>query len=139
MRQSWTHPGLNHKADTCSVTRVGSLVTVSRVFGYVPDEAVTADLRHPPAEGGYQAELRQMLFENLKDILGLAGATLDHVGHVNIFVSAGVGGKKAITPMIDKLWRELFPDRSNQPSRCVDDEVLAHGLNFACTCIADMS
>lgn len=70
-----------------------------------------------PATGKIPDELEaqaEIMFENLKLILKAAGATLDQVVKVTVFVKTAEGRL-----VINKPWIESFPDAASRPARHV--------------------
>lgn len=84
------------------VTRVGDTLYVSGQVGVDPASKQVVD-------GGIAAQTRQTL-ENLKRALALAGATLDHVAKVNVFLT-----DMSDFAAFNTVYREYFP--KSPPSR----------------------
>lgn len=101
-RQTFTYPDSRPDLPFSPVTRIANTLYVSGQVGVDP-------LTRKVVDGGIVGQTRQTL-ENLKRALELAGATLEHVAKVNVF----------LTEMTDfaefnAVYREYFP--SNPPSR----------------------
>jgi 2-iminobutanoate/2-iminopropanoate deaminase len=67
------------------------------------------------ARGGYAAdaaEQTRQMFENLRDIVTAAGATLDDVLKMTVYVR-----DDSYRALLDMEWLKAFPDRDTQPAR----------------------
>ena len=84
------------------VTRIGSVLYISGQVGIDPATKQVVD-------GGVGPQTRQTL-ENLKRALTLAGATLDHVAKVNVFLT-----DMSDFAAFNAVYREYFP--KSPPSR----------------------
>lgn len=84
------------------VTRIGNTLYVSGQVGVDPSTRTVV-------EGGIGPQTRQTL-DNLKRALELAGATLDHVAKVNVFLT-----DMTEFSAFNAVYREYFP--TNPPSR----------------------
>lgn len=103
-------------------TRSGKLVFVSGQLGL--------DAQGKVVSGGIAAETRQVL-ENVKSVLALAGASLDHVTMVNIYLIDLDGD---FTPM-NQVYREFFT--ASPPARAtVEVRKLALGTKVEISAIA---
>lgn len=103
-RRSFDVPGLGHGTNpTPVVTRVGGLVTTAAVQGW---DRATQEL---PAD--LQDEVA-LVFANLADALGAAGASLDDVAHVDVLAASG-----EVRGPLNTVWRERFPDAASRPTR----------------------
>lgn len=101
-RQTFAYPDSRPDLPFSPVTRIGNTLYVS---GQVGVDSATRKV----VDGGVVGQTRQTL-DNLKRALELAGATLEHVAKVNVF----------LTDMNDfaefnSVYREYFP--ANPPSR----------------------
>ncbi|MDE1924296.1 MAG: RidA family protein [Gammaproteobacteria bacterium] len=84
-------------------TRVGDTIWVS---GQIPLDPATMTL----VEGGIEAETRRV-FENLKAIVTAAGATLDHVVKVNIYM-LDLAHFALVNKIMAEYFREPYPARA---------------------------
>jgi 2-iminobutanoate/2-iminopropanoate deaminase len=101
-RQVFNHPSAGAALPFSSVVRAGNTLYVS---GHVPIEPETKNI----TSGGIGPQTRQTL-ENLKRTLALAGATLDNVVKVNIFLTDMSEFKE-----MNAIYKEYFP--SEPPAR----------------------
>lgn len=103
-RRSIEVPGLNHGGlpipQACVVGNIlvsGGISPVDPSTGSVPEGA---------------DEQVELVFANVRRVLDAAGGGPQDVVKCTVFVR-----DKAIRPVIDKHWLELFPDQASRPAR----------------------
>ncbi|HKP41488.1 RidA family protein [Mycobacterium sp.] len=103
-RRSIEVPGLHHGGlPIPQACVVGNLLTSSGISPLDPaTETVPEDIEK-------QVEL---VFANARRVLEAAGGRPEDVAKCTIFVR-----DKAIRPVIDKYWIEMFPDAASRPAR----------------------
>lgn len=122
LRQSIEIPGLGHGGQPIpAASRVGPLLVSGGISGKDPE---TGTIPEDPA-----AEVAQA-FTNLKAILEAAGATLEHVAKVTVFVK-----DRDIRTHVNPPWLELFPDPESRPARHTLETSLA-GMRIQLECLA---
>jgi 2-iminobutanoate/2-iminopropanoate deaminase len=82
--------------------RIGSVMYLPELRGV---DFASGELLH-----GYEQQIRQAL-RNGELTLEYAGATLDNVAHVTVYVAELESGHEAL----NKVWPEFFPDASDRP------------------------
>jgi len=103
-RRSIEVDGFNHGAQPIpAASRVGNIVMTGGVYGLDPQT------RKIPDDVEKQAEL---MFFNLKRIMAAAGATMDRVVKMTVYVKVAEG-----RPAVNKQWLEAFPDPASRPAR----------------------
>lgn len=103
-RRSIHVPGLGHGAQPIpNASVVGGLFMSGGISGKDP---ATGAVPEDPA-----AEVAQA-FANLRAIVEAAGATLDRVVKVTVFVA-----ERAIRTHLNPVWEEYFPDPESRPAR----------------------
>lgn len=103
-RRSIEVPGLHHGGlPIPQACVVGNLLTSS---GISPLDPATETV---PEDVEKQVEL---VFANARRVLEAAGGRPEDVAKCTIFVR-----DKAIRPVIDKYWIEMFPDAASRPAR----------------------
>lgn len=103
-RRSIDVPGLHHGGlPIPQASVVGNLLVSSGISPLDPDTGTV------PAEVERQVEL---VFANVRRILDAAGGSPDDIVKCTVFVR-----DKAIRPVIDKRWLEMFPDEHSRPAR----------------------
>jgi len=103
-RRSIEVPGLHHGGlPIPQACVVGDLLVSS---GISPLDPATGTV---PGDVEQQVEL---VFGNVRRVLEAAGGRLEDVAKCTVFVR-----DKAIRPVIDKHWLELFPDETSRPAR----------------------
>ena len=86
-----------------SGARVGNMIFSSGIMG--KDPATDA----LPADGPAQV---RFAFENMRELLRLAGATLESVGHVKVYLK-----DNALRETVNEQWIRCFPDAHDRPAR----------------------
>ncbi len=103
-RRSIEVDGFNHGAQPIpAASRVGNIVMTGGVYGLDPQTGKIPD------DVEKQAEL---MFFNLKRIMAAAGATMDRVVKMTVYVKVPEG-----RPAVNKHWLEAFPDPASRPAR----------------------
>ena len=83
--------------------RVGNMVFSSGIMGKDP---ATDTL---PADGPSQV---RFAFQNMRELLRLAGASLEDVGHVKVYLA-----DDTLRPVVNEHWLQCFPDPDDRPAR----------------------
>jgi len=96
-------PGLSHNAPIPLGAKIGSMVFSSGISGRNPETKVI------PQEPDRQAE---MLFQNIRKFMELAGGTPENIGHMTVFLK-----EEKYRESINKEWVKMFPDESDRPAR----------------------
>jgi 2-iminobutanoate/2-iminopropanoate deaminase len=102
-RRSIEVPGLRHGAPIPQASVVGNLLVSG---GIGPQD---------PATGGLPDgtdEQVVMAFANVRRVLTAAGGSVGDIVKVTVFVQ-----DRAIRPVVDKYWVEMFPDEDSRPAR----------------------
>lgn len=103
-RRSIEVPGLRHGALPIPVASVvGNLLVSGGINPVDPETGVTPD------EVDEQVEVA---FANVRRVLEAAGGTPGDIVKCTVFVR-----DRAIRPVIDKYWVEMFPDAASRPAR----------------------
>jgi enamine deaminase RidA (YjgF/YER057c/UK114 family) len=102
-RRSIEVPGLRHGAPIPQACVVGNLL-VSGGISPVDPETETI----PDSTDGQVA----MAFANVRRVLAAAGGSTGDIVKCTVFVQ-----DKAIRPVVDKYWVEMFPDEASRPAR----------------------
>lgn len=101
-RQTYNYTGSHPDLPFAPATRIGTTLYISGQVGVDPVSRIVI-------EGGIGPQTRQAL-DNLKRALALAGATLDHVAKVNVFLT-----DMTEFAAFNAVYREYFP--TDPPSR----------------------
>ena len=96
-------PGLAHNAPIPMGAKVGNLIFSSAISGR---DSETEKLPPDPDE---QAEI---LFQNIRRFMQLAGGTPENIGHMTVFLK-----DEKYRDSINKAWVKMFPDEHNRPAR----------------------
>lgn len=83
-------------------TRIGDLIHANRITGI--------DLTTGKLADGIDAQMVQA-FDNLRHVVEQAGATLDNVAQVSIFVA-----QREFMPAINKAWEPIFGNADDRPT-----------------------
>jgi len=102
-RRSIEVPGLRHSAPIPQAAVVGNLLVSG---GISPADPQTGAV----PEG--TDEQVAMAFANVRRVLAAAGGTPEDVVKCTVFVR-----DRAIRPVVDKYWVEMFPDEASRPAR----------------------
>ena len=115
-RRSIDLPGATHEAPVPMACRVGNVLFSSRISGRdIPSGNIPAD----------PAEQARLMFQNLEDVLKLAGGSLQNVGHVTVLIV-----NDEVRGAFNDAWERAFPDPDSRPARHVEQSDLRHGLLF---------
>lgn len=116
-RRSIEVPGLHHAGtpipQACVVGNVlmsGGISPLDPITGSVPDGT---------------DEQVELAFVNVRRVLDAAGGRLEDVVKCTVFVR-----DRAIRPVIDKQWLELFPNQASRPARHTLQTELAGSLQI---------
>ena len=121
-RQTLEVPGVTHGAPIPMGVRIGGVVFSSGVMGRDPaDDSLPAD----PAR---QAEL---MFRNARTLLAQAGATLDDVAHITVYVK-----DNAYREHLNREWLKAFPHEHDRPARHTLLWDLPGGMLIQCELVA---
>jgi 2-iminobutanoate/2-iminopropanoate deaminase len=121
-RQSLEIPGIRHNAPIPMGARIGNLLFSSGVMGKDPaDDSLPAD----PAR---QAEL---MFQNVRTLLELAGGTLDDVARMTVYLK-----DNAYREHLNREWVRAFPDEHDRPARHTLLWDLPAGMLIQCELVA---
>lgn len=123
-RQSINVPGFHHGGQPIpAASRVGDLVATGGIHG------MNAETGTLPDE--VEAQVRNM-FSNLQRILEAAGAGLDGVVRMTVFVK-----DKSLRDQVNDVWTEVFPDEGSRPARhTVQNENLPGNMLVQCDALA---
>jgi 2-iminobutanoate/2-iminopropanoate deaminase len=102
-RRSIEVPGLRHSAPIPQAAVVGNLLVSGGISPVEPETGAT------PESTDEQVAL---VFANVRRVLEAAEATTDDIVKCTVFVQ-----DRAIRPVIDKYWVEMFPDPASRPAR----------------------
>jgi enamine deaminase RidA (YjgF/YER057c/UK114 family) len=102
-RRSIEVPGLRHRAPIPQACVVGNLLVSGGISPVDPETGSVPD----DTEGQVA-----VAFANVRRVLAAAGGTADDVVKCTVFVQ-----DKAIRPVVDKHWVEMFPDEASRPAR----------------------
>jgi 2-iminobutanoate/2-iminopropanoate deaminase len=108
--------GIVHNAPIPMAARVGNMVFSSGIMGVDPatgklPEDALIEVKH--------------VFSNMKAILAKAGATLEHVGYVKVYLK-----DPSLRDAINKEWVACFPDPDDRPARHTLIWELASGMRL---------
>ncbi|MDQ7904798.1 RidA family protein [Phytohabitans sp. ZYX-F-186] len=96
-------PRLEHASPIPAGVRIGDMIFSSAITGKDP---ATGRLHLDPHTQISQA------FANLDSFLDAAGITVDHIGHMTIFLQ-----DLADRAIVNQEWERRFPDPDNRPAR----------------------
>jgi 2-iminobutanoate/2-iminopropanoate deaminase len=102
-RRSIEVPGLRHRAPIPQACVVGNLLVSGGISPVDPETGAV-----PDDTDGQVA----VAFANVRRVLAAAGGTADDVVKCTVFVH-----DKAIRPVVDRYWVEMFPDEASRPAR----------------------
>lgn len=102
-RRSIDVPGAKHVNPIPSASRRGPFLVTGAISGSDPQSGqVPADL---------DAQCRQM-FDNVRRVMDTAGGTPDDIIKMNVWIT-----DRALRPILNKHWVEMFPDPHSRPAR----------------------
>lgn len=102
-RRSIEVPGLRHSAPIPQAAVVGNLLVSGGISPVDPETGAIPD--------GTDDQVA-LAFANVRRVLTAAGGTPEDVVKCTVFVQ-----DKAIRPVIDRYWVEMFPDAASRPAR----------------------
>jgi enamine deaminase RidA (YjgF/YER057c/UK114 family) len=102
-RRSIEVPGLRHSAPIPQAAVVGNLLVSGGISPIDPETGAVPD--------STDAQVA-VAFANVGRVLAAAGATAGDIVKCTVFVQ-----DKAIRPVVDKYWVEMFPDPASRPAR----------------------
>jgi 2-iminobutanoate/2-iminopropanoate deaminase len=102
-RRSIEVPGLRHDAPIPQACVVGNLLVSGGISPVDPQTGAVPDSAD---------EQVAMAFANVRRVLAAAGGTAGDIVKCTVFVQ-----DKAIRPVVDKYWVEMFPDEASRPAR----------------------
>lgn len=102
-RRSIEVPGLRHSAPIPQAAVVGNLLVSGGIGPMDPETGATPD--------GTDEQVA-VAFANVRRVLAAAGGTPDDIVKCTVFVR-----DRAIRPVVDKYWVEMFPDAASRPAR----------------------
>ncbi|MFO1115415.1 MAG: RidA family protein [Beijerinckiaceae bacterium] len=103
-RRSIEVEGFSHGGQPIpAASRVGNIVMTGGVYGLDPETGKIPD------DVEKQAEL---MFFNLKRIMAAAGASMDRVVKMTVYVKVPEG-----RPAVNRQWLAAFPDAASRPAR----------------------
>lgn len=102
-RRSIEVPGLRHSAPIPQAAVVGNLLVSGGIGPMDPETGATPD--------GTDEQVA-VAFANVRRVLAAAGGTVDDIVKCTVFVR-----DRAIRPVVDKYWVEMFPDAASRPAR----------------------
>lgn len=103
MARSIEVPGLRHSAPIPQAAVVGNLLVSGGIGPMDPETGATPD--------GTDEQVA-VVFANVRRVLAAAGGTPDDIVKCTVFVR-----DRAIRPVVDKYWVEMFPDAASRPAR----------------------
>jgi 2-iminobutanoate/2-iminopropanoate deaminase len=121
-RRSIYIEGFGHKNPIPAACRLGNLVTSGIIYGLDVNTG-------KPAEG--MERQCALMFEHLRSILEAAGATLDDVVKLNVWMV-----DRSQRQAINDEWLRLFPDPLTRPARQTMQGELTPGILVQCDFIA---
>ena len=98
-RRSIEVPGLRHSAPIPQAAVVGNLLVSGGISPVDPETGATPDSTD---------EQVAMAFANVRRVLAAAGGTPQDIVKCTVFVQ-----DKAIRPVVNKYWVEMFPDEAS--------------------------
>jgi 2-iminobutanoate/2-iminopropanoate deaminase len=102
-RRSIEVPGLQHGAPIPQASVVGNLLVSGGISPIDPETGSTPD--------GTDEQVA-LAFANVRRVLAAAGGAVGDVVKCTVFVQ-----DKAIRPVVNKYWIEMFPDEASRPAR----------------------
>ncbi len=115
-------PGVAHAAPIPMGVRMGNLVFSSGIMGRDPKDGSL------PPDPARQAEL---MFENMRTFLDQAGASLDDVARMTVYVK-----DDAYREDLNREWLKAFPDEDDRPARHTLTWDLPRGMLLQCELVA---
>jgi len=94
---------LGHKAPIPQAAVVGNLLASGGISPIDPETGATPD--------GTDEQVA-LAFANVRRVMTAAGGSIDDIVKCTVFVR-----DRAIRPVVDKYWVEMFPDQASRPAR----------------------
>lgn len=116
---------MTHSAPIPMGAQIGNLVFSSAIAGKDP---ATDSLPDDPAR---QAEL---MFQNVRTFMELAGGTLDDIVRMTVFVK-----DDAYREHVNREWLKAFPDEHDRPARHTLAQDLRGGMLVQCELVAALA
>ena len=102
-RRSINVAGASHVNPIPSASRRGPFVVSGAISGADPETGkVPADLD----------EQCRLMFENVRRVMAAAGGTPDDIVKMTMWIT-----DRALRPILNKHWVEIFPDANSRPAR----------------------
>lgn len=102
-RRSISVAGASHTNPIPSASRRGPFVVSGAISGADPATGKVAD--------DLDAQCRQM-FQNVRRVVEAAGGSPDDIVKMNVWIT-----DRALRPVLNKYWIEMFPDAASRPAR----------------------
>lgn len=102
-RRSIDVPGAKHVNPIPSASRRGPFLVTGAISGTDPQ------LGQVPADLDMQCKL---MFDNVRRVMDTAGGTPDDIIKMNVWIT-----DRALRPILNKHWVEMFPDPHSRPAR----------------------
>ncbi|HZT87808.1 MAG TPA: RidA family protein [Stellaceae bacterium] len=102
-RRSIDVEGAKHLNPIPSACRRGPFVVSGAISGADPATGKVPD--------DLDAQCRQM-FDNVRRVIAAAGGTPDDIVKMNVWIT-----DRALRPILNKYWVEMFPDPQSRPAR----------------------
>ena len=102
-RRSIEVPGLGHRAPIPQASVVGNLLASGGISPVDPETGAVPDDTD---------EQVAVAFANVRRVVAAAGGTVGDIVKCTVFVQ-----DKAIRPVVNKYWVEMFPDEASRPAR----------------------
>jgi 2-iminobutanoate/2-iminopropanoate deaminase len=124
-RRSISVPGASHVNPIPSASRRGPFVVSGAISGADPQTGQV------PPDLDTQCRL---MFENVRRVIGAAGGTPDDIIKMTIWIT-----DRALRPILNKHWTEMFPDPDSRPARhTLTSTDLAPPMQIQCDLLAVM-
>jgi 2-iminobutanoate/2-iminopropanoate deaminase len=102
-RRSIDVPGARHVNPIPSASRRGPFLVTGAISGADPQSGQV------PADLDAQCKL---MFDNVRRVMDTAGGTPDDIIKMNVWIT-----DRALRPILNKHWVEMFPDPHSRPAR----------------------
>lgn len=121
-RQIYEIPGVSHNAPIPLAVKKGNLLFSSTVMGR------ERETRRVPEDPQERIDLA---FQNIKDIVALAGGTPDNIARIKVGIADG-----ALREQVNTAWVKAFPDPDVRPARSVGEAFIPDDALFECDFVA---
>jgi 2-iminobutanoate/2-iminopropanoate deaminase len=122
-RRSISVPGASHVNPIPSASRRGPFVVSGAISGTDPQTGQV------PPDLDTQCRL---MFENVRRVIGAAGGTPDDIIKMTVWIT-----DRALRPILNKHWTEMFPDADSRPARhTLTSTDLAPPMQIQCDLLA---